>query len=162
MMQHMRRRPYSVINVYNLNMYLANHKKPVNWVRFHVLTAESMKMAVFWDISPCSLVQVHQHFIPSLLQAPPWCVVVLLYLLYYTDISEVRTASIMRPMKEEVRTSETSIYFYKTTRRHIPESCHFTLECCLYLYQGYQTGVHVKFQKCVSKFHNRTLISIVK
>jgi hypothetical protein len=25
------------------------------WVRFQVLTAKSMKMAVFWDVATCSL-----------------------------------------------------------------------------------------------------------
>jgi hypothetical protein len=37
------------------------------------------------------------------------------------------TASIIKAiafMMETVRTSETSVYFYKTTRRHIPESSH--------------------------------------
>jgi hypothetical protein len=31
-------------------------------MRFKVLTAVSMKMAVFWDVAPCSLVEVHRHF----------------------------------------------------------------------------------------------------
>jgi hypothetical protein len=36
----------------------------VNWetgskyVRFQVLTAANMKMTVFWDITPCSLVEI--------------------------------------------------------------------------------------------------------
>jgi hypothetical protein len=36
------------------------------------------------------------------------------------------TASIMRGMlmMEAVRTSETSVNFYETTRRNIPEGCH--------------------------------------
>jgi hypothetical protein len=29
---------------------------------FHVLTAASTKMAVFWAVAPCSLVEVHRHF----------------------------------------------------------------------------------------------------
>jgi hypothetical protein len=29
-------------------------------VRFQVLPAESMKAAVFWDVAPCSLVDVYQ------------------------------------------------------------------------------------------------------
>jgi len=28
-------------------------------------------------------------------------------------------------MMEVIRTSETTIYFYETTRRNIPEECHF-------------------------------------
>jgi hypothetical protein len=47
--------------------------------------------------------------------------------LEYTDVPEVRTASIIRAMNtialvEEVRTSETSVYFNESTRRYIPES----------------------------------------
>jgi hypothetical protein len=40
------------------------------------------------------------------------------------DVSEVRTASIITAMMEEVRASETSVCFYETTRLYIPESCH--------------------------------------
>jgi hypothetical protein len=35
-------------------------------------------------------------------------------------------------MMEAVRTSETSIYFYQTTRCHIPEGCHLHTWICLY------------------------------
>jgi hypothetical protein len=39
-----------------------------------------------------------------------------------TDVSEVRTASIITAlMMEAVRTSETSVNIYVTTRQHIPE-----------------------------------------
>jgi hypothetical protein len=31
-------------------------------VRFQVLTAASMKMTVFWDVAPCSLVDVYRRF----------------------------------------------------------------------------------------------------
>jgi hypothetical protein len=31
-------------------------------VRFHVLTAASMKMFVFWDVAPCSLVEIDRRF----------------------------------------------------------------------------------------------------
>jgi hypothetical protein len=31
-------------------------------VRFEVLTAVSMKMAVFWAVAPCSLVEVYRRF----------------------------------------------------------------------------------------------------
>jgi hypothetical protein len=39
--------------------------------------------------------------------------------LKYTDVTEVRTASIAL-MMEELRTSETLIYFNETILRHIP------------------------------------------
>jgi hypothetical protein len=41
-----------------------------------------------------------------------------------TDVSEVRTASIIRVMMEAVSTSEMSVNFYQTTRRSVPEGCH--------------------------------------
>jgi hypothetical protein len=39
----------------------------------------------------------------------------------FTDVSEVRTASIIALMMEAVRTSETSVNTYLTTRQYIPE-----------------------------------------
>jgi hypothetical protein len=42
-------------------------------------------------------------------------------MLKMTDVSELRTASIIRVIMEEVRTSETSVHFNVTTRRYIPE-----------------------------------------
>jgi hypothetical protein len=50
------------------------------------------------------------------------------------EVSEVRTASIIRVMTlivlimEEVRISETSVYFYETMLRNIPNGRHL---CCL-------------------------------
>jgi hypothetical protein len=41
-----------------------------------------------------------------------------------TDVSEVRTSSIIMAMMEAVRTSETSAYSNETTRRYIPEGSH--------------------------------------
>jgi hypothetical protein len=32
-------------------------------VRFQVLTAASMKMSVFWDVAPCSVVEIYLRFI---------------------------------------------------------------------------------------------------
>jgi hypothetical protein len=34
----------------------------VNMMRFQVLTAASMRMTVFWDDAPCSLVEIHRRF----------------------------------------------------------------------------------------------------
>jgi hypothetical protein len=39
-----------------------NRKKYGNIVGFEVLTAVSTKMAVFWVVAPCSLVEVYQRF----------------------------------------------------------------------------------------------------
>jgi hypothetical protein len=57
-------------------------------VRFQVLTAEILKMAALCDAAPCCLVE---------------------------DVSEVRTASIIRAMMKAVNTPETSVYFNETT-----------------------------------------------
>jgi hypothetical protein len=38
-------------------------------VRFQDLTATSMKIAVFWDLAPCSLVGINRRFMSILL--PP-------------------------------------------------------------------------------------------
>jgi hypothetical protein len=37
---------------------------------FEVLTAVSMKMAVFWVVAPCSLVEVYQRFVARLTHHP--------------------------------------------------------------------------------------------
>jgi hypothetical protein len=57
-----------------------------------------MKMAVFWVVAPCSLVEVYQRF------RGPYCL--------------HRKGALML---EAVRTSETLINFYQTTRRYNPE-----------------------------------------
>jgi hypothetical protein len=36
-----------------------------NMARFETLKATSMKMAVFWDAAPCSLVDAGRHFVRS-------------------------------------------------------------------------------------------------
>jgi hypothetical protein len=70
-------------------------------VRFQVLTAASMKMAVFWVVGPWSLVEVYRCF---------------------------RGASITL-MMGAASTSETSVKFYQTTRCNNPEDSH--LHACL-------------------------------
>jgi hypothetical protein len=41
----------------------------INIVRFQVLTAASMKIAVFWDVAPCSLVEVYRRLIALMMEA---------------------------------------------------------------------------------------------
>jgi hypothetical protein len=53
-----------------------------------------MKMTVFWDIAPCSLLETDRNF------------------------------SAIALMVETINTSETSVNFYETTRRNIPEDSH--------------------------------------
>jgi hypothetical protein len=57
-----------------------------------------MKMAVFWVVAPCSLVEVYRRFRGA----------------YYL-------------MMEAVSTSETSVNIYQITRLNIPEDSHLTL-----------------------------------
>jgi hypothetical protein len=44
--------------------------------------------------------------------------------LKFTDVPEVRTASIITLTMEAVRTSEISVNLYTTTQRKIPKGCH--------------------------------------
>jgi hypothetical protein len=53
-----------------------------------------MKMAIFWVVAPCSLLEVYRRFRAFAL------------------------------VMEAVNTSETSVNFYKTTRRNNPEDNH--------------------------------------
>jgi hypothetical protein len=88
-------------------------------VRFQLLTATCMKMGVFWNVVPCSLVDTDRRFRGA-------------YCLHHqdeilTDVSEVLTTSIIRSivlMMEAVSTSESSVSIYQTTRRNIPEDSH--------------------------------------
>jgi hypothetical protein len=45
----------------NLNRY--------NILRFEIVGAETMNSTIFWDVTPCSLVEVDQHFEQSILLA---------------------------------------------------------------------------------------------
>jgi hypothetical protein len=73
-------------------------------VRFQVPTVANMKMIIaFWDVSPCSLVEVDRRFIGA-------------YCLHHQDIAL---------MLEAVCTSETSVYFSEThTALYILEGYH--------------------------------------
>jgi hypothetical protein len=59
-----------------------------------------MKMAVFWVVILCSLVEVYRRF------------------------SGMVADSIIRAMMEAASTSETSVNFYRTTQRYSPEDSH--------------------------------------
>jgi hypothetical protein len=66
-------------------------------VRFQGLTAESMMLAVFRVVAPCSLIDVYLRF----------------------------AASIIVLMKEAASASETSVKFYKTSRKTSPQDRRF-------------------------------------
>jgi hypothetical protein len=82
------------------SFYIYSPQRPIlkhpQSVRFQVLTAASMKFRVSWDVLPSSQVTL-------------------------TDVSEVCTTSIIALVMEAVRTSETSVNIYLTTRQYIPE-----------------------------------------
>jgi hypothetical protein len=68
--------------------------------RFLTKMTLNSKMSVFWDVTPCSLVETNRRFTCA-------------YCLH-------------RPGDKAVRTSETSVSFYQTSRRNIPEDRHLT------------------------------------
>jgi hypothetical protein len=70
-----------------------------NLVGFEVLTAARMKMAVFWVVVPCSLVEVYQR---------------------------VRGNALVALMVEAASTSETLLNFYQTSPRYNPEDSLFS------------------------------------
>jgi hypothetical protein len=61
-------------------------------------------MTVLWDVPPCSLVQIDRRF---------------------RDAS----SNIITLMMEAASTSETSVNFYRTTRRNIPEDSNLHTRC---------------------------------
>jgi hypothetical protein len=71
-------------------------------LRFQVLTAANMKMAVFWVATQCSLVEFYQRF------RGPCC----------------HESWVIALMMVAASTSETSVNFYQTTRRNNPEDSH--------------------------------------
>jgi hypothetical protein len=66
----------------------------VQMCSFIVNTMSTLKMTVFWDFAPCSLVKFDRRF------------------------------GAIALMIETVYTSETSVKFYQTSRRNIPEDSH--------------------------------------
>jgi hypothetical protein len=85
----------------SLGRGLVQHIK-VRHMRFlTTCTIYNSKMTVFWDGSPCSLVEVYRCFRGA-------C---------YDEL-------LIALMMETASTSETSINFYQTTRRNIPEDSH--------------------------------------
>jgi hypothetical protein len=74
-----------------------------------------MKMAVFWVVAPCSLVEV------------------------YTDVSEVLATSIIRAialMMEAASTSERFVNLYQITLRNNPEHSHLRRSPVLAIYKS--------------------------
>jgi hypothetical protein len=61
-----------------------------------------LKVTVFWDVAPCSRAEIDRRITGA-------------YCLHYKDIAL---------MMEAASTFETSVIFYQTTRRNIPEDSH--------------------------------------
>jgi hypothetical protein len=68
------------------------HIYKIKWIHYLPIS--------FWDIAPCSLVEIDRCFRGE-------------YCFHHRS-----------DMTEALHTSETSVYFNETTRRYIPESCH--------------------------------------
>jgi hypothetical protein len=82
-------------------------------VGFEVLTAASMKMAVFWAVAPCSLVEVT--IVSEILAT---CII---------RAINGRGRSLIALMMEAGSTCETLVNFYHTTRRYNPEDSYLLM-----------------------------------
>jgi hypothetical protein len=82
-----------------------------HFVWFQVLTAASIKRA-FWDTAPCSLVGADRRLRGA------YCL-------------HIRAMLVHHPGDGGSSNTETSVYYNETTRRFIPESCHFHLSIWL-------------------------------
>jgi hypothetical protein len=67
-------------------------------MRFHIFTATNNKTTAFLDITPCSVIEIYRRFRGA------YC---------FHRLSD-----------DEDSTSETSVYFYETTLRHIQGACY--------------------------------------
>jgi hypothetical protein len=76
-----------------------------------------MKMTVFWDIVPYSLVEVYRR----------WEVLAASIIRATRAVSHVILELLIAVMMEAVSTSETSLNFYRTTRCNIREDSHHSV-----------------------------------
>jgi hypothetical protein len=76
-----------------------------------------------------------------------------------TDVSEVRTASLRALMWEAVRTSETSVSIYLTTRQYIPEDSKLQRKEVFYFYLF--TKWVFLFAAGMSVFQSKTLLRLL-
>jgi hypothetical protein len=93
------------------------------YTTFEVLTAASVKMAVFWVVAPCSLVEVYRRFRGA-------CC-----LHYQGDVT-----SLTALMVEAAGTSEMPVKFYQTTRRNDPEDSHLNICYCFGIFDKNDRG----------------------
>jgi hypothetical protein len=91
--------------------FIYAHNRCLFWksynMGFEVLTPVGMKISIFWDITPCSLLKVNRRYGET---SPP--------------SSGSNKPSKIPPHSASqllLRSSETSVHFHQTTRRYIPE-----------------------------------------
>jgi hypothetical protein len=75
-------------------------------MRFKILTATIMKLTVFWDVAPCSIIKIYRRFRGD-------------YCLHHQGMMEAASAS------------EKSVKLYQTTRCNIAEDKRFILSRAL-------------------------------
>jgi hypothetical protein len=117
---------YHVILKLTVQFHYNKHRlNTKSLVRFQVLTATSMKIAVFWDVPLKSLVE------------SDWCFRGAYCLHHRGDhsphqplLSLPATQMIIALMMEAVNTSETSVTTYQTTRRNVPWDSHLHTRRC--------------------------------
>jgi hypothetical protein len=54
--------PVNVFSAKNDDPWIEYPRTKSSMLRFHILTATSRKMAVFWDVASCNLVDTDQYF----------------------------------------------------------------------------------------------------
>jgi hypothetical protein len=102
----------------------------------HVLTAVSIKNTIFWDVTPYSRVQVHRS---PLCLLPTYC--------WWL------ASLILENRMDAVPSSETSVNFYRTKRRHIPEDRTIRYRsACWLLLAGYLLSLLFDHEVGGSKF----------
>jgi hypothetical protein len=92
----------------------------VSYVESEVSTAVTMKNAVFWDVAPCRS-SVNRRFGGT-------C---------HLHIQCSSLADFSTLKMEATRSSETSVQFTRSTRRHIPEDGILHLLSCFSFFHGY-------------------------
>jgi hypothetical protein len=85
---------------------VTENKNIIFLVGFEVITAVGTKMAVFWVVAPCSLVQIHQRF------RGPCC------------LHHQGHEPLIALMMEAARSSETLVNICQTARRYNSEDSH--------------------------------------
>jgi hypothetical protein len=104
------------------------------FLTFHVLTAASMKLRIFWDVLPCFLLNIDRRFRGSYCLhhqgehgplSPLVCPNFTWTDRFVQNLLSFRRGLFVFLMMEAVRTSETLVYSNGATRSYIPEGSNF-------------------------------------